>query len=82
LNPDPHPAFQVNPIRFQGFDDQKLKKKIQLKLFKSLFDQKLQFAYVQATGEAFSRQKKKIQHLIRIRKTAAHPTWRPTRLAK
>jgi hypothetical protein len=46
LNPDtysdvyPDPAFQVNPdpdtdpnpIRIQGFDDQKFKKKIQLKI--------------------------------------------------
>ncbi len=35
LNPDP--AFQVNPdpdpIRIQGSDDQKLKKKIQLEIF-------------------------------------------------
>jgi hypothetical protein len=32
---DPDPAFQVNPdpIRIQGFDDQKLKKTIQLKFF-------------------------------------------------
>jgi hypothetical protein len=38
LNPDPDPAFQVNPdpIRFQGFDDQKLKKKKKLKTFKNL----------------------------------------------
>jgi hypothetical protein len=39
MNPDPEtdpdPAFQVNPdpIQTQGFDDQKLKKKIQLKNF-------------------------------------------------
>ncbi len=33
LNTDPDPAFQVNPdpIRIQGFDDQKLKNTIQLK---------------------------------------------------
>jgi hypothetical protein len=40
VDPDPDPAFQVNPdtadtypdpIWIQGFDDQKLKKKIQLK---------------------------------------------------
>ncbi len=32
---DPDPAFQVNPdpIRIQGFDDQKLKKKIQMNTF-------------------------------------------------
>ncbi len=52
FNPDPDPAFQVNPdqdsIRIQGFDDQKFKKKkIQLKFFSSsLFDQKLQFSYL------------------------------------
>jgi hypothetical protein len=38
LNPDPDPAFQVNPdqesIRIQGFDEQKLKKKkLEQKLF-------------------------------------------------
>jgi hypothetical protein len=43
-NPDP------------GFDDQKLKKKIERKNF---FDQKLQFTYyVQDTGEAFSPQRR------------------------
>jgi hypothetical protein len=53
-------AFQVNPdpIWIQGFNDQKLKKKIQLIFLKYLFDQKLQFTYVQATGEAFSPQKR------------------------
>ncbi len=46
FNPDP--AFQVNrdtdpdPIRIQGFNDKKLKKKIQLKIFCIFFDQKLQ----------------------------------------
>jgi hypothetical protein len=34
--------------RIQGFDDQKLKKKIQQTFFISFFDQKLQFTYVQA----------------------------------
>jgi hypothetical protein len=56
-------AFQVNtdpdPIRIQGFDDQKLKKKIQLKIFLLLFfDNKLQFDFVRATGEAFTPQKR------------------------
>ncbi len=41
FNPDPDPAFQVNPdldpIRIQGFDDQKLKKKIQLKFINFFF---------------------------------------------
>jgi hypothetical protein len=39
---DPDPAFQVNPdpdsIRIQGFDDQKMKKKRQLKISLSVFD--------------------------------------------
>jgi hypothetical protein len=56
VDPDPDtdldPAFQVNPdpdtdpdtIRIHGFDDQKLKKKIQLKFFLlSFFDQKMPF---------------------------------------
>ncbi len=36
---DLDPAFEVNPdpIRIQGFDDQKFKKKIQLKIFKISF---------------------------------------------
>jgi hypothetical protein len=40
-------AFQVNPdpVRIQDFDDQKLKKKEQLKIFLNLFfDQKLKFS--------------------------------------
>ncbi len=45
LNPDPNtdpdPAFQENPdpdpIGIKAFDDQKLKKKIQLKIFLYLF---------------------------------------------
>jgi hypothetical protein len=44
-NPDP------------GFDDQKLEK-IQLKILYIFFDQKRQFTYVLATGEAFSPQKR------------------------
>ncbi len=43
-NTDPDP--DLDPIRIQGFNDQKLKKKLQLK--KNLhffFDQKLQFTY-------------------------------------
>ncbi len=40
LNPYPDPAFQVNPD--QGFDDLKLKEKIQQKyFFISFFDQNL-----------------------------------------
>jgi hypothetical protein len=57
---DPDPAFQVNPgfpdpIRIQGVDDQKLKKK---NTDENFFDQKLQFTRVQARGEAFSLQKR------------------------
>jgi hypothetical protein len=32
-DPDPDP----DPIRIQGFNDQKLKKKLQLKIFKNFF---------------------------------------------
>ncbi len=52
-------------IRILGFDDQKLKKKVQMKKNVPFFDQKLQFTYpqasfkdVQTTGEAFSPQKR------------------------
>jgi hypothetical protein len=45
LDTDPDPAFQVSldPIRVQGFDDQKLKKKIGTAeiFFYIVFDQKL-----------------------------------------
>jgi hypothetical protein len=59
-NPDP------DPIRIQGFNDQKLKKKITAeKIFIFFFDQKLQFTYrwasikyVPVTEEAFSSQKR------------------------
>jgi hypothetical protein len=60
LNPDPDPAFQVNPgpdpdpIQIQDFDDQKLQKKIKMKI---CFNHKLQFTYTQATAEDFSPQK-------------------------
>jgi hypothetical protein len=48
VNPDP------DPIRIQGFDDQKLKKKNTIESFLiSFFDHKSQFTYAQATGEAF-----------------------------
>ncbi len=56
-NPDtnPDPAFQVNLdpdlIQIQGFDDQNLRKKNTAEYFFYLFDQKLQFTYVQAIGE-------------------------------
>jgi hypothetical protein len=58
---DPDPAFQVNldpdtdPFRIQGFDDQKLKKIIQVKGF---FDKKLQFTYVQAYRRSLQPSKK------------------------
>jgi hypothetical protein len=55
LNPDPDPAFQVNPD--PGFLRPKTEKKNTARKF-SFFDQKLQFTYVQATGEAFSPQKR------------------------
>jgi hypothetical protein len=71
LNPDgPDPAFQVNPdpdlIRFQGFDEQKRKKKKrQLKFCLFFLNKKLQFTYPlasitdgQATGEACNPQKR------------------------
>ncbi len=57
--------FKWIRIRIQGFDDQKVKKKIQQKIFQSFFDQNLQFTYpqafiknVQATGEALSPRKR------------------------
>ena len=57
LNPDPNtdpdPAFEVNP----DADDQKMKQKKYSTNFFLSFDQKLQFTYVQATGEAFSPEK-------------------------
>ncbi len=46
VDPDPY----TDPIRIQGFDDQKVRKKLQ----QNFFYQKLQFNYVQTTGEAFS----------------------------
>ncbi len=49
LNPDPDPAFQVNPDtnRIRGFEDQKLKEKILVKFFFVSFflNKKLQFIY-------------------------------------
>jgi hypothetical protein len=59
VNPDP----DTDSIRIQGFDDQKLKKKIQWNFF-SFFDQKLQITgtYAQATGEAFQHAKENIVH--------------------
>ncbi len=55
MNTDPKPCFKRIRTRIQGSDDQKLKKKkTQLKIF----DQKLKFTYVQATGEDFGPQKK------------------------
>jgi hypothetical protein len=61
VNPDPDQETgpDPDPIRIRGFNDQKLKKKIQQKIFSIFFFyQKLQFTYVQATGEAFSPQKR------------------------
>jgi hypothetical protein len=57
MNPDPDPAFLVSPdldpIRIQSFDDQKLRKENTAANFFIFFDQKLQLTYVQTTGEAF-----------------------------
>jgi hypothetical protein len=48
VNPD------TDPIRVKDFDDKKLKTKNTAEnFFLYFFDQKLQFSYVQATGEAF-----------------------------
>jgi hypothetical protein len=57
VNPDTDTDTDPDPIQIQGFDDQKMKEKIQWNFFISFFDQILQFNYVQATGEAFSPQK-------------------------
>jgi hypothetical protein len=54
-----HSDTNPDPIRNQDFDDQKFKKKIQLKFFLYLFKIKMQFKDVLATGEAFSHQKRK-----------------------
>jgi hypothetical protein len=55
VDTDPDPAFQVNPdpnpIRIQGFDEKIKKKNTAENFSKYYFDQKLQFTYVQATGE-------------------------------
>ncbi len=71
FDPDPDPAFRLetnpdpDPIPVQGFNDQKLKKKKQLKKILNLFLINLQFTYpkasikyVQVTEEAFSSQKR------------------------
>jgi hypothetical protein len=57
---DPDPAFLSvsESSRIQGFDDQKLKKKIQAKFLKKIFYQNVQFTFVQASREAFSFQKR------------------------
>jgi hypothetical protein len=52
MDPDP------DLIRIQDLDDQKPKKKLQQNFFSILFDQKLQFTYVQVTGEALNPQKR------------------------
>jgi hypothetical protein len=60
--------FKRIRIRIQGVDKQKLKKKIPYtrKLCKTFFAQKLQFTYVQATGDAFGPQKN-IQHFKKLK---------------
>jgi hypothetical protein len=56
---DPDPGFQVNPdpIRIQGFDDQRLKIEITAENFLYLFLDQI-CNYVQVTEEAFSPQKR------------------------
>ncbi len=74
MNSDPYTdldhAFQVNPdtdpIRIQGFDDQKLKNTAEI-FFISFFDQKLQFTYVQATGEKPSALKREYRALQKMK---------------
>ncbi len=67
LNPDQEPALQVNtdpdPIRIQGFDDQKLRKKIQLKIFFNLFFQNLQFTCPYASWKGRSSYRRSLQPL-------------------
>jgi hypothetical protein len=67
VDPDPDPVFQVNPVtnqdtdptRIQGFDDQKLQKKIQLDIFLCLLLIKnCNLVMSKATGKAFSPQKR------------------------
>ena len=46
LNTDPDPIrIRSNPIGIEGFYDQELTKKTQLKKLKLFLDQKLQFSY-------------------------------------
>jgi hypothetical protein len=49
--------MNTDPIRIQGFDDPKLKN-TKTNTDENFFDQKLQFTYVQATGENFSPEKR------------------------
>jgi hypothetical protein len=44
LDPDPHPAFHVNPDPVPGFDDQRLEKNAADKMI-SLIKKLLQFTY-------------------------------------
>jgi hypothetical protein len=74
VDPDPDPAFLVNPdlntdtdpdlIRIQGFDDQKLKKKYSRNFFISFFDQKIGIYLMSKLQEKASLQpsKENIQH--------------------
>jgi hypothetical protein len=56
VDPD---SLNPNPIRIQSFDDQQLKKINTADIFLlSFLDQKLQFTYVQATGEDVNPQKR------------------------
>jgi hypothetical protein len=63
VDSDPDPVPDMDPgtdlIWIQCFDDQKQKKKNTAEIFfTSFFDQKLQFTYVQTTGEAVSLKKR------------------------
>jgi hypothetical protein len=69
LNPDPDPIFQVNPdtdpenpIRIQGFDDKKLKKKIQQKIFLCLFLIKIAIYLCPSYRRSLQPSKENIQH--------------------
>ncbi len=53
---DPDPEYQVNPD--PGFWWPKTEEKNTTEIFFIFFDQKMQFTYVQATGEVFSPQKR------------------------
>jgi hypothetical protein len=76
LNLIPDPAFQVNPDLDPGFDDQKMKKKIQLQK-ELFFYQKLQlhsifvgYFVLRGTGSAVLLVKFFFQHLLKVLSSA------------